>query len=216
MAMINLWGEDPDSVFGDSLCSPLRDDGESQAVMGRAGWNVEQSIAGVRMPAVVKLGIDEDEDEEYYGKKIRSQEHTHYVSQDLETPMIISIAKKSDTGNDLLRAATRLPKGLKRSMITQDCKEKEKLKRAGAPEDVKFKMVKSDMFETVSEQLHKMEKRDLKFRTHHTVGILYRKEGQMIDNEMYCNQGPAPDFDEFLDFIGTESLSKAGKGLGGD
>jgi len=58
------------------------------------------------------------------------------------------------------------------------------------------------MFQQASDGLRKLEERDIRFRTHLTVGILYRKKDQTSDDEMYQNEGPIPEFEQFLDCIG--------------
>nr|XP_023652043.1 signal-induced proliferation-associated 1-like protein 2 isoform X2 [Paramormyrops kingsleyae] len=52
----------------------------------------------------------------------------------------------------------------------------------------------------VPEQLLKLDEQGLSFQ--HKVGILYCKEGQSTEEEMYNNESAGPGFDEFLDLLG--------------
>jgi len=49
----------------------------------------------------------------------------------------------------------------------------------------------------------------------HKIGILYAKEGQVTEEEMFSNVDSSPDFNEFLEFIGTKIELKGWKGYAG-
>ena len=77
--------------------------------------------------------------------------------------------------------------------------------------DVKLKRLESSL--TNEECLSQFETKELIRR--YKFGVLYVKEGQTDESEIYSNTEYSQDFNEFLDFIGTRVELKGFEGFSG-
>lgn len=147
----------------------------------------------------------------YFTTYLYENEHTHFAGYDEETDMywIITIEEKSKTRNQV-RAIVRSRKDYDRYVIDHHPSTlSDKAKGTSSkllplfklkPEIEKIKFIRTKSAE-MSEDLHSMELKEIALGMHYKFGVLYMKPKQTED-EMFANESPGADFEEFLDFLG--------------
>lgn len=147
----------------------------------------------------------------YFTAYLLDTDHVHYLGHDEETDMywVMSIEEKTKTRTHL-RVIVRNRKNYLRYAIEYHASSlTDKARGSHAKlqplykwhpelEKIKFVRVKSP---DLSEDLRSMEMKEVALGMHYKFGVLYMKPRQTED-EMFANENPGPDFEEFLDFLG--------------
>lgn len=168
-----------------------------------------------------------DEYVPYYSTYLYPVEHNNYIGYDEEsdTYWIISIESKPFSRSvDQVRALVRSSKSVHRCCIeyVQTCTLAEKAKGVNpkisplfkiypALEKVKLSKVK---IQDICEELHSMEMKEVILGRRYKFGVLYVKPNQTED-EIFANDNMSPDFEEFLEFLGSKIELKGWKRYNG-
>lgn len=143
----------------------------------------------------------------YYTDMLADDDHRNFVALDKEIgPIVISIQRQRKGRDGRVNANSRILIRTRNSdewlflpsrPHTKDILASLKKEQPNLAK-IKFEQVKN---EVISQELIKLES-VLSFKTNLKVGVLYVKDNQKDENNMFGNKEMTPAFDEFLDFIG--------------
>eukprot|EP01125_Pyxidicula_operculata_P019673 TRINITY_DN7140_c1_g2_i2.p1 TRINITY_DN7140_c1_g2~~TRINITY_DN7140_c1_g2_i2.p1 ORF type:complete len:627 (-),score=121.39 TRINITY_DN7140_c1_g2_i2:94-1974(-) len=147
----------------------------------------------------------------WYQTYFSQNDHTNYIGRDkYGGPFVLSIVKKSTTDNSIIKVLLRTKKEDKRESIVDTKFNK---KKGPTPEEI-LKIVaptfvnirKNSLKENKSKAFiqHLINYEQNHMITNYKFGILLCKEGQVNEREMFSNEHPTPEFEDFLRTMGTK------------
>jgi len=149
-----------------------------------------------------------DDDYPYYKNDLSCKEHLNYMGEiDPIGPIIISVESRSSTSHRK-KAIIRTKYGFDRMYVPKDCvSSKEILKyiKSNHPKlqslpKGSYKSLQSISDSKLPQDLIRME--DKEITKHYKIGLLYVKDGQKLEDEMFSNVVMSQEFEGFLHFIG--------------
>lgn len=155
----------------------------------------------------------------FYNTYFNGIEHSNYIGVCEAAgvgPIVISIENKPT--NDCVRVVIRTRRGEDRLVMSvkdmkSPMKESFRLLKAAFPDElgsVKFQRIKE---ESLCQELTSIESK--LFSQKFKWGVLYCKNGQVDENEMFSNKTASEDFEEFLEFLGKRITLKGWKNYRG-
>lgn len=163
------------------------------------GFHIE--TGDTKAPREPHLEIDHKEEYiSYFKENLHGIEHSNYIGCDEEADIYYIISCEEKKGKrEKLRALVRSRKDYTRVLIDASM-DRVKAIKAAVPDLAKVNLVKIKGPE-LSEEMAKMEAKEVVLGTRYKFGVLYAKAGQTED-EIFANEKPSADFEEFLDFLG--------------
>ena len=178
---------------------------------------------------------DTEEDYGYYKEQLAKKEHVNYIGEfESIGPVIISMETNSISNNNNSSSSSNKIKCIIRTKYSIDriiiptqynsnntIKEKliyikNKQSKMNNITNNEFKKGLKEVDEqSLVNDLIDLETKDLLLRTRYKIGILYVKENQVEENEMYANVTMSDQFQSFLEFIGNKVELKGFTGYAG-
>jgi len=177
-------------------------------------WRIE---IGIRKEVKLKLRLESAEkDERVYKEKLCGKDHLNYFGRDLDgNPVIVSVSKEVKSKGENSYATVIRSKVHDLFGYMQVSSSSKVIKRINviSPhkyKDINWKQIKEP--EIVPDLINFEESQITK---NYKFGILYVKEGQTQEEDMFANVNTSKKYENFLLFLGDQIELKGWKGFRG-